>query len=161
MKISYNWLKTLINNQDITPEQVSVALTDCGLEVESMESFESVKGMLKGVVVGHVLEKEKHPNADKLSLTKVDVGNGTILSIVPLPTSTLVKLSFLAFWCFFFFKTCPTTTPFSIPFTLSKLSMLSTSSPQSVSATETCSGVISWLFIRVLSQLYEIFILTN
>src|SRR6201997_303208 len=82
MKISYNWLKTLINNQDITPEQVSVALTDCGLEVESMESFESVKGMLKGVVVGHVLEKEKHPNADKLSLTKVDVGNGTILSIV-------------------------------------------------------------------------------
>ena len=82
MKISYNWLKTLINNKDITPEQVSVALTDCGLEVESMESFESVKGMLKGVVVGHVLEKEKHPNADKLSLTKVDVGNGTILSIV-------------------------------------------------------------------------------
>jgi phenylalanyl-tRNA synthetase beta chain len=82
MKISYNWLKTLINNQDITPEQVSVALTDCGLEVESMESFESVKGMLKGVVVGHVLEREKHPNADKLSLTKVDVGNGTVLSIV-------------------------------------------------------------------------------
>ncbi|MEO8760579.1 MAG: phenylalanine--tRNA ligase subunit beta [Bacteroidia bacterium] len=82
MKISYNWLKTLINNQDITPEQVSIALTDCGLEVESMESFESVKGMLKGVVVGHVLEREKHPNADKLSLTKVDVGNGTILSIV-------------------------------------------------------------------------------
>jgi phenylalanyl-tRNA synthetase beta chain len=82
MKISYNWLKTLINNQDITPEQVSVALTDCGLEVEGMESFESVKGMLKGVVVGHVLEREKHPNADKLSLTKVDVGNGTILSIV-------------------------------------------------------------------------------
>lgn len=82
MKISYNWLKTLINSKDITPEEVSVALTDCGLEVESMESFESVKGMLKGVVVGHVLEKEKHPNADKLSLTKVDVGNGTILSIV-------------------------------------------------------------------------------
>ena len=82
MKITYNWLKTLINNKYITPEQVSVALTDCGLEVESMENFESVKGMLKGVVVGHVLEKEKHPNADKLSLTKVDVGNGTILSIV-------------------------------------------------------------------------------
>jgi phenylalanyl-tRNA synthetase beta chain len=82
MKISYNWLKTLINNKDITPEQVSVALTDCGLEVESMESHESVKGMLKGVVVGHVLEKQKHPNADKLSLTKVDVGNNTILSIV-------------------------------------------------------------------------------
>ena len=82
MKISYNWLKTLINNPDISPEQVSVALTDCGLEVESMESFESIKGMLKGVVVGHVLEKQKHPNADKLNLTKVDVGNNTILSIV-------------------------------------------------------------------------------
>ena len=46
MKISYNWLKTLINNQNITPEQVSVALTDCGLEVESLEHYESVKGML-------------------------------------------------------------------------------------------------------------------
>ena len=82
MKISYNWLKTLINKQDITPQQVAEALTDCGLEVESMESFESVKGMLKGVVTGHVIEKQKHPNADKLSLTKVDVGNNTILSIV-------------------------------------------------------------------------------
>ena len=82
MKISYNWLKTLINNPDISPEQVSVAFTDCGLEVESMESYESVKGMLKGVVVGHVLEKQKHPNADKLSLTKVDIGNNTILGIV-------------------------------------------------------------------------------
>jgi phenylalanyl-tRNA synthetase beta chain len=82
MKISYNWLKTLINKQDITPQQVAEALTDCGLEVESMESFESVNGMLKGVVTGHVIEKQKHPNADKLSLTKVDVGNNTILSIV-------------------------------------------------------------------------------
>ncbi len=82
MKISYNWLKTLINKQDITPQQVAEALTDCGLEVESMESFESIKGMLKGVVTGHVIEKQKHPNADKLSLTKVDVGNNTILPIV-------------------------------------------------------------------------------
>src|ERR1700739_2032580 len=82
MKISYNWLKTLINKQDITPQQVAEALTDCGLEVESMESFESIKGMLKGVVTGHVIEKQKHPNADKLSLTKVDVGNNIILSIV-------------------------------------------------------------------------------
>jgi phenylalanyl-tRNA synthetase beta chain len=82
MKISYNWLKTLINLDNYTPEQVSVALTDCGLEVESVEAFESVKGMLKGVVVGHVTERVKHPNADKLSLTKVDVGNNTILSIV-------------------------------------------------------------------------------
>ncbi len=82
MKISYNWLKTLINKQDITPQQVAEALTDCGLEVESIESFESIKGMLKGVVTGHIIEKQKHPNADKLSLTKVDVGNNIILSIV-------------------------------------------------------------------------------
>jgi phenylalanyl-tRNA synthetase beta chain len=82
MKISYNWLKTLINLDNYTPEQVAVALTDCGLEVESTEAFESVKGMLKGVVVGHVIEKVKHPNADKLNLTKVDIGNNTVLGIV-------------------------------------------------------------------------------
>lgn len=82
MKISYNWLKTLINLENHTPEQVAVALTDCGLEVESAEKFESIKGMLKGVVVGHVIERIKHPNADKLSLTKVDIGNNTILGIV-------------------------------------------------------------------------------
>lgn len=82
MKISYNWLKTLIHIENLSPNDVAVALTDCGLEVESFESFEQVKGMLKGVVVGHVLQKEKHPNADKLSLTKVDVGNNTVLSIV-------------------------------------------------------------------------------
>ncbi|MHB8258844.1 MAG: phenylalanine--tRNA ligase subunit beta [Bacteroidia bacterium] len=89
MKISYNWLKTLINSElithnseFITPLQISKALTDCGLEVESMEIYESIKGMLKGVVTGHIIEKQKHPNADKLSLCKVDVGNDTILSIV-------------------------------------------------------------------------------
>ena len=83
MKISYNWLKTLINsefrnvssakpiqNSDfMSPQQVAEALTGCGLEVESMERFESIQGMLKGVVTGHVIEKQKHPNADKLSLT--------------------------------------------------------------------------------------------
>jgi len=82
MKISHNWLKTLINIENYTAEQIAVALTDCGLEVESTEKFEQVKGMMQGVVVGHVLEKAKHPNADKLSLTKVDVGNNTVLSIV-------------------------------------------------------------------------------
>jgi phenylalanyl-tRNA synthetase beta chain len=82
MKISYNWLKTLLPLDNYTPQQVAEALTACGLEVESTEAFESVKGMLHGVVVGHVLERTKHPNADKLSLTKVDVGSGTALSIV-------------------------------------------------------------------------------
>jgi len=81
MKISYNWLKTLINI-DKTPDEVSRLLTDCGLEVESMEAFESVKGGLKGVVVGEVIEKEKHPDADRLSLTKVNVGGDNLLSIV-------------------------------------------------------------------------------
>lgn len=82
MKISYNWLKTLINIDAYNSEQIAAALTACGLEVESTEKFEQVKGMLLGVVVGHVLEKDKHPNADKLSLTKVDTGNGNVLSIV-------------------------------------------------------------------------------
>lgn len=81
MKISYNWLKTLINTE-LKPEDISRLLTDCGLEVESMESFESVKGGLKGVVVGEVVEREKHPDADRLSLTKVNVGGENLLSIV-------------------------------------------------------------------------------
>jgi phenylalanyl-tRNA synthetase beta chain len=81
MKISYNWLKTLINIE-LQPEVVSELLTDAGLEVESVDYFESIKGGLKGIVVGHVLECSKHPDADKLSLTKVDIGTGTPLSIV-------------------------------------------------------------------------------
>jgi phenylalanyl-tRNA synthetase beta chain len=69
MKISYNWLKTLIN-MELSPEEASEHLTACGLEVEGMELFESFKGGLKGLVVGEVVEKEKHPDADKLSLRK-------------------------------------------------------------------------------------------
>ncbi|MDZ4664017.1 MAG: phenylalanine--tRNA ligase subunit beta [Bacteroidota bacterium] len=81
MKISYNWLKTLINI-DLPAEEVSVLLTDAGLEVEGLEYFESIKGGLKGILVGHVLECSKHPDADKLSLTRVDIGAGEPLSIV-------------------------------------------------------------------------------
>lgn len=81
MKISYNWLKTLINI-DIDANEVSKLLTASGLEVESVEAFESVKGGLKGIVVGEVIEKVKHPEADKLSLTKVDIGTGELLNIV-------------------------------------------------------------------------------
>lgn len=81
MKISHNWLKTLIDT-NLSPEEIAVALTDCGLEVETVEKFEQVKGMLDGVVVGQVVEKTKHPNADKLSLTKVNIGNGQLLGIV-------------------------------------------------------------------------------
>jgi phenylalanyl-tRNA synthetase beta chain len=81
MKISYNWLKTLINT-DLTPEQMDEHLTSSGLEVEGIEAFETVKGGLKGIVVGEVIEKEKHPDADKLSITKVNVGADELLNIV-------------------------------------------------------------------------------
>lgn len=81
MKISYNWLNTLIKT-DLNPEQISEYLTSSGLEVEGMESFESIKGGLQGIVIGEVMEKEKHPDADKLSLTKVNIGKPEWLSIV-------------------------------------------------------------------------------
>lgn len=81
MKISYNWLKTLINTS-ISAEETSEKLTASGLEVEGAEIFESIQGGLKGLVVGHILECSKHPDADRLSLTKVDIGSGEPLSIV-------------------------------------------------------------------------------
>ncbi|MGE4346751.1 MAG: phenylalanine--tRNA ligase subunit beta [Flavobacteriaceae bacterium] len=81
MKISYNWLKQFIKTNK-TPEEISTLLTDLGLEVEGIEKFESVKGGLKGVVVGVVLTCEKHPNADKLKVTTVDIGEEKPLQIV-------------------------------------------------------------------------------
>ncbi|MHC5309940.1 phenylalanine--tRNA ligase subunit beta [Myroides sp. LJL116] len=81
MHISYNWLKQFIK-LDITPEQTSEILTDLGLEVEGITHYESLKGGLKGVVVGHVLSCTKHPNADKLNVTKVDLGTGEPVQIV-------------------------------------------------------------------------------
>ncbi len=81
MKISYNWLKEYIKT-NLPAEKISEILTDCGLEVESMEEYCSVKGGLEGIVIGEVLTKEKHPNADKLNLTTVNVGDDNILKIV-------------------------------------------------------------------------------
>jgi phenylalanyl-tRNA synthetase beta chain len=81
MKISYNWLKRYADF-DMLPEEVARLLTFCGLEVEDIEKSEAVKGGLKGVFIGSVVECAKHPNADKLSLTKVDIGTGRLLSIV-------------------------------------------------------------------------------
>lgn len=81
MKISYNWLKQFLK-LDWEAQKTAALLTDLGLEVEGIDSFQSVKGGLEGVVVGHVLECEQHPNADKLKLTKVDIGNGTVVQIV-------------------------------------------------------------------------------
>lgn len=81
MKISYNWLKDYID-LNISPEEVSGILTDIGLEVEGVTHFQSVKGGLKDLVVGEVVTCDKHPNADKLSVTTVDVGRGDPLRIV-------------------------------------------------------------------------------
>lgn len=81
MTISYNWLKDYITIPE-TPEQIGDLLTATGLEVESIEPYETVRGGLKGLVVGEVLTCTKHPNADKLSLTTVDVGNQQVLHIV-------------------------------------------------------------------------------
>tara|TARA_R110002167_G_scaffold59943_2_gene169743 strand:+ start:723 stop:3149 length:2427 start_codon:yes stop_codon:yes gene_type:complete len=81
MKISYNWLKQFIKI-DWTPEQTSELLTDLGLEVEGIETYQSVKGGLEGIVVGKVLTCIQHPNADKLKLTTVDIGDKAPLQIV-------------------------------------------------------------------------------
>jgi len=75
MKISFNWLKNLVNIEH-TAQEVADLLTASGLEVEGIETFESLKGGLQGLVVGQVLECTKHPDADKLNLTKIDVGAG-------------------------------------------------------------------------------------
>ena len=81
MKISYNWLREYVGTS-LTPSEAEKVLSSIGLEVESMESVEEVPGSLEGVVVGEVLECGKHPDADKLSLTKVDVGENDHLQIV-------------------------------------------------------------------------------
>lgn len=81
MKISNNWLKEYINT-DLNSIKISEYLTDIGLEVEGVEKFENIKGSLEGIVVGKVLTCEKHPNADKLNITTVDVGAENILQIV-------------------------------------------------------------------------------
>jgi phenylalanyl-tRNA synthetase beta chain len=81
MKISYNWLKQFIKT-DWKSEETAALLTDLGLEVEGIEKYESLKGGLEGVVVGHVLTCIPHPNADKLKITTVDIGTGTPIQIV-------------------------------------------------------------------------------
>lgn len=81
MNISYNWLKSYINT-DLDVNKLAAILTDIGLEVGSVEAVESVKGGLKGIVIGEVLTCEKHPNADKLSCTSVNIGGDEPLPIV-------------------------------------------------------------------------------
>lgn len=81
MKISYNWLKQFIKI-DLKSEETATLLTDLGLEVEVVEKYQSIPGGLEGVVVGHVLTCEKHPDADRLSITTVDLGEGSPVQIV-------------------------------------------------------------------------------
>jgi phenylalanyl-tRNA synthetase beta chain len=81
MKISYSWLKQFVQT-DKTPQEISLILTDIGLEVESLEKVQPIVGGLEGLVIGHVMECAQHPNADRLRVTKVDVGAGELLQIV-------------------------------------------------------------------------------
>ncbi|PQJ74133.1 phenylalanine--tRNA ligase subunit beta [Polaribacter gangjinensis] len=81
MKISYNWLKQFLN-VSWEASETGELLTDLGLEVEGIEKVESIKGSLEGIVVGEVLTCVQHPNADKLKLTTVDLGDGIPVQIV-------------------------------------------------------------------------------
>ena len=80
MNISYNWLKRYINVPD-DAQTVAKILTSIGLEVGTVEEVETIRGGLKGLVVGEVLTCEAHPNSDHLHLTTVNVGN-EVLPIV-------------------------------------------------------------------------------
>ena len=81
MKISINWLKEYLETNS-QPEEISEILTNLGLEVEKLSLFESVKGGLNGVVAGKVLECGKHPDADRLKVTSIDLGDNEISEIV-------------------------------------------------------------------------------
>jgi len=81
MKISFNWLKQYISF-DLSPEETGNYLTNCGLEVESIDKFEPIKGGLQGIVIGEVLTCEVHPDSDHLHITTVNIGADTPLNIV-------------------------------------------------------------------------------
>ena len=81
MNISYSWLKQYIDI-NLSPDEVAKVLTSIGLEVEAVESVEKIKGGLEGFVIGEVKTCQKHPDADKLSVTTVDIGQEALLNIV-------------------------------------------------------------------------------
>ena len=82
MNISFDWLKEYVDIEDMTPQELDDLLTFSGLEVDSMEKVETIKGGLEHVVIAQVLTCEPHPDSDHLHLTTVDVGSGTPLNIV-------------------------------------------------------------------------------
>src|SRR6266480_2244697 len=81
MKIPYNWLKEFLDF-NLPPEEVADILTQVGLEVEEISKWESVKGGLEGLKIGLVKDVQKHPDADKLTVTKVNVGDNDDLQII-------------------------------------------------------------------------------
>ena len=81
MTISYNWLSEYLPEK-VAPEKLSKILTSIGLEVESLEDYEEIKGGLNGLVTGEVMSCEKHPDADKLKVTTVSIGQDALLQIV-------------------------------------------------------------------------------
>ncbi len=81
MNISYNWLKEYVSF-DMTPEEVSAALTSIGLEVGSVEEVQTIKGGLEGIVIGEVLTCVEHPNSDHMHVTTVNLGSGDPVQIV-------------------------------------------------------------------------------
>ncbi len=81
MKISYNWLKQFIQT-DKTPQELSLILTDIGLEVESVDKVQPIVGGLEGLLIGKVMTCVQHPNADRLRVTIVDVGGPELLQVV-------------------------------------------------------------------------------
>jgi phenylalanyl-tRNA synthetase beta chain len=95
MKISYNWLKDYVET-DLSPEEIGIILTDTGLEVESIEKFESIQGGLEGVMVAEVLTCEKHPNADKLKVTTVTIGGEPIQVVCGAPNVAQGQIVLLA-----------------------------------------------------------------
>ena len=82
MRISWNWLRSLLDTDTLSPQQAAEILTSTGLEVESCEPLEPVPGMLAGVVVGAVRTCERHPDADRLHICTVDLGQGNPVQIV-------------------------------------------------------------------------------
>ena len=82
MKASLNWIREHVDTQDLSIDEIGEILTDIGLEVEGQERVEKIKGGLRGVVTGRVVTCERHPNADRLSVTTVDVGGEEDLKIV-------------------------------------------------------------------------------
>ena len=81
MKVAYSWLKEYAE-LDLSVDECSQLLTDCGLEIDAVEEVESIRGGLKGLVVGEVLTCEPHPDSDHLHLTQVNIGQGEPLPIV-------------------------------------------------------------------------------